>query len=48
MGGKTAAGVICKRKVPAEMKGKLHTTLVKPAMLYGLKTVELTRKRDGA
>ena len=33
-------------RVPAKMKGKLYKTVVRPAMLYGLETVALTRKQE--
>ena len=40
------AGVICDRRVFAEMKAKLYKTVVRPAMLHGLETVALTRKQE--
>ena len=39
-------GVICDRRVAAKVKGKLYKTLARPAMLYGLETVALTRKQE--
>ena len=40
------AEVICDRRVSAEMKGNLYKTVVRPAMVYGLETVALTRKQE--
>ncbi|XP_065652809.1 uncharacterized protein LOC136080127 [Hydra vulgaris] len=39
------SGVICDRRVLARMKDKIYRTVVKPAMLNGLKTVALTKKQ---
>ena len=39
------SGVICDRREPARVKGKVYKVAVRPAMLYGLQTVALT-KRD--
>jgi len=30
-----ASGVLCDKKVPLKLKGKLYQTAVRPAMLYG-------------
>ena len=44
---KKVAGVIGDRRVPAEVKGNFITQyLERPAMLYGLETVALTRKEE--
>ena len=45
-GWRRRSGVICDRRVPARVKGKVYKVAVRPAMLYGLETVALT-KRDG-
>ena len=45
-GWRKVAGVICDRRVPAEMKGKHYKTAVRPPVLYGLETVALTRKQE--
>ena len=34
-GWRRMSGVICDRRVPARVKGKLHKVAVRPAMLYG-------------
>ena len=39
--------MICDKRVPARGKGKVYKVAVRPAMLYGLATVSLT-KRQGA
>ena len=46
LGWRKVAGVICGRRVPAKMKGKLYKTVVRPAILYGSETVALTRKQE--
>ena len=38
--------VICVRRVPARMKGKVYKVALRPAMLYGLETVALTRRQE--
>ena len=39
-------GVICDRRLSACAKGKVYKTAVRPAMLYGLETVPLTKKQE--
>ena len=39
-------GVICDRGVPCRLKGTLYVVAVRPAMLYGLETVALTKIQD--
>ena len=34
-GWRKLAGVMCDRRVPAKLKGKVYKTVVRPAMLYG-------------
>ncbi len=38
--------MICDRRVPARVKGKVYKTLVRSAMLYGLKAVALTKRQE--
>ena len=45
-GWRKVSGVICDRRVPAKVKGKVFRTVVRPAMLYGLETAALTRKQE--
>ena len=40
------SGVICNRRLSACAKGKVYKTVVRPAMLYGLETVSLTKKQE--
>ena len=38
--------MFCDRRLSACAKGKVYKTVVKPAMLYGLETVPLTKKQE--
>ena len=40
------SGVICDRRVPARVKGKVYKVAVRPAMLYGLETVALMKRQE--
>jgi hypothetical protein len=43
-------GVMCDKRLPAKLKGKVYKTVVRPAMLYGLETEAITkikRREDG-
>ena len=40
------SGVICDRRVPARVKGKVYKVAVRPVMLYGLETVALTKRQE--
>ena len=40
-----ASGVICDRRLPARVKGKVYSSVVRPAMVYGLETVAVTKKQ---
>ena len=40
------SGVICERRVPARVKRKVYKVAVRPAMLYGLETVALTKRQE--
>ena len=39
------SGVICDRRLPARVKGKMHSSVVRPEMVYGLATVAVTKKK---
>ena len=40
------SAVICDRRVPAKVKGKVYKTVVRPSMLYGLEMAALTKKQE--
>ena len=37
--------IICDKRLPARVKGKVYSSVVRPAMVYGLKTVAVTKKQ---
>ena len=39
------SGVICDRRLSARVKGKVYSSVVRPAMVYGLETVAVTKKQ---
>ena len=39
-------GMICDKRVPAGVKGKMYKTIVRPSMLYGLEAVGLTKRQE--
>ena len=39
------SGVLCDKRVPPHVKGKIHKMIVQPAMLYGAETVPMTSSR---
>ena len=39
------SGVVCDRRLPARVKGKVYSSVVRPAMVYGLETVAVTKKQ---
>ena len=41
------SGVLCGRKLSARVKGKMYRSVVRPAMLYGMKTVAVTERQVG-
>ena len=45
-GWRRMSGVICDRRVPARVKGKVYRVAVRPAMLYGMETVALTKRQE--
>lgn len=40
------SGVICDGRVPARVKGNVYKLVVRPAMLYGLEAVALTKRKE--
>ena len=45
-GWRRMSGVICDRRVPARVNGKVYKVAVRPAMLYRLETVALTKRQE--
>ena len=45
-GWRRMSGVVCDRTVLARVKGKVYKVAVRPALLYGLDTVVLTKRQD--
>ena len=39
-------GVLCDKRVPEKVKGKMYKTIVRPAMLYGMETVAMTKRQE--
>ena len=44
-GWRRVSGVICYRRLPARVKGKVYSSVVRPTMAYGLETVAVTKKQ---
>ena len=44
-GWRKVSGVICNRRLPARVKGKVYSSVVRPAIMYGLETVAVTKKQ---
>ena len=44
-GWRRVSGVICDRRLPARVKGKVYSLVVILAMVYGLETVAVTKKQ---
>ena len=44
-GWRRVSGVICDRRLPARVKGKVYSSVVRPALVYGLETVAVTKKQ---
>ena len=44
-GWRKVSGVICDRRLPARVKGKVYSSMVRPAMVYRLETVVVTKKQ---
>ena len=43
---KKVTGVLCNKRVPVSVKGKIHKTIVQPAMIYAMETVPLTARQE--
>ena len=44
-GWRRVSGIICDKMLPARVKGKVYSSVVRPAMVYGLETVAVTKKQ---
>ena len=44
-GWRRVSGLICDRRLLARVKGKVYSSVVRPAMVYGLETVAVTKKQ---
>ena len=44
-GWRKVSEVICDKRLPARVKGKVYNLVVRPAMVYGLRTVAVTKKQ---
>ena len=44
-GWRKVSGVICDRRLPARIKGKVYSSVLRPAMVHGLETVAVTKKQ---
>ena len=43
---KKCSGVLCHRKMPVQLTGKVYTTVIRPAMLYGAETWATTKIQE--
>ena len=39
------SGVICDKRLPTRVKGKVYSSVVRPTMVYGFETVAVTKKQ---
>ena len=44
-GWRNVSGVICDRRLPNRVKGKVYSSVVRPTMVYGFETVTVTKKQ---
>ena len=44
-GWRKVSGVICDRRLPARVKRKVYSSVVRPAMVHGLETVAVRKKQ---
>ena len=40
------SGVLCDRRMPVKLKGKVYKTVIRPAMLYGAETWATTKRQE--
>ena len=46
MNWKKCSGVLCDKRMPVKLKGKVYRTVVRPAMLYGAETLATTKRQE--
>lgn len=46
-GWRRVSGIVCDKRIPTKLKGKVFKTVIRPAMMYGLETVALTKRQVG-
>ena len=39
-------GVVCDKRVPVRLKGKIHKSVVRPALMYGLETAPIKKTEE--
>ena len=44
-GWRRMLGVICNKTLPTRVKGKVYSSVIRPAVVYGLETVAVTKKQ---
>ena len=44
-GWRKVSGVICDKRLPARVKGKMYSLVMRPTIVYGLETVVVTKKQ---
>ena len=45
-GWRRVSGVLCDKRIPAKVKGRIYKSVVRPAMMYGLETVALSKRQE--
>ena len=43
---KKMTGVLCDKKIPTRVKGKIYSTMVQPVMLYAMEVIPLSAKQE--
>ena len=46
IGHQKCRGVLCDRRMPVKLKGKVYKTVIRPAMLYGAETWATTKRQE--
>ena len=45
IGWRKISGIICDRRLPVRVKGKVYSSVVRPAIMFGLETLAVTKKQ---